>query len=222
MQLQALKSLAKEGMHLRKEKKVFSLKTTVVYLTVKKSFPETQKQQLTFSLKKPVSFLESGGLGVGGSVSEERPNACMVFLPTELYVGLIKKMAKYEIGKSAAILDSINEDLHNQGFIDDETYFKFKEVYMKRLIDVVREREQSSVKVEVKSAKLEVQKTTVVKETVDYSKLSDDELLEAYRKAIIRNDVVEPNLIQGEARRRGYRFKIDGFGNIQKISIRKQ
>jgi len=57
---------------------------------------------------------------------------------------------------------------------------------------------------------------------VDYSKLSDDELLEAYRKAIIRNDVVEPNLIQGEARRRGYRFKIDGFGNIQKISIRKQ
>ncbi|MEM3640700.1 MAG: hypothetical protein QXH37_02095 [Candidatus Bathyarchaeia archaeon] len=205
---------------MRKEKKVFSLKTTVVCLTVKKSFPETQKQQLTFSLKKPVSFLESGGLECGGSVSEERPNACMVFLPTELYVGLIKKMAKYEIGKSAAILDSINEDLHNQGFIDDETYFKFKEVYMKRLIDVVREREQSSVKVEVKSAKLEVQKTTVVKEAVDYSKLSDDELLEAYRKAIIRNDVVEPNLIQGEAKRRGYRFKADGFGNVQIVSLR--
>lgn len=150
---------------MRFEKKVFSLKTTVVCLTVKKSFPETQKQQLTTSSKKLASFLESRGERECGSVNEDRPNACSIFLPTELFVGLIKKMAKYEIGKSAAILDSLNEDLHNQGFIDDETYFKFKEAYMRKLIDVVREKEQSPVKVEVSAAKyetkLEVQKSTV-------------------------------------------------------------
>ena len=210
---------------MRKEKNVFSLKMTVVYLTVKKSFPETQKQQLTTSSKKLASFLESRRLRGCGSVSEERPNACMVFLPTELFVGLIKKMAKYEIGKSAAILDSLNEDLHNQGFIDDETYFKFKEAYMRKLIDVVREKEEASVKVEVSAAKyetkLEVQKRTVeVKRHVDYSKLNDNELLEAYRKAMLSNDVVTPQLIQGEAKRRGYRFKADDSGNVQKISLK--
>jgi hypothetical protein len=165
---------------LRFEEKVFSLKTTVVCLTVKSSFPETQKQQLTTSLGKlnsPKLLRECG------SVSEERPNAHIIFLPTELFVGLIKKMAKYEIGKSAAILDSLNEDLHNQGFIDDETYFKFKEAYMRKLIDVVREKEQSSVKVEVSAAKyetkLEVQKSTVQiapKKRPDYSKMSLEEL----------------------------------------------
>ncbi|MEM3699704.1 MAG: hypothetical protein QXL57_02405 [Candidatus Bathyarchaeia archaeon] len=153
-------------------------------------------------------------------MSEERPNAHMVFLPTELYVGLIKKMAKFEIGKSSAILDSINEDLHNQGFIDDETYLKFKEAYMRKLVEVVREREKPSVEVEVSHAKLlEVERSSVVVKSVDYSKFSDNELLEAYRKAILGNDVVKPQLIQGEARRRGYRFKDDGFGNVQIISL---
>ncbi|MEM3873874.1 MAG: hypothetical protein QXU45_01910 [Candidatus Bathyarchaeia archaeon] len=211
MQLQALKGLAKEGIRLRKEKKVFSLKTTVVCLTVKKSFPRTQKQQLTFSLKKPASFLESGGLESGGLesgglVSEERPNACMIFLPTELYVGLIKKMAKYEIGKSSAILDSINEDLHNQGFIDDETYFKFKDAYMKRLIDVVREREESSVKVEVKSAKLEVQQSTVQvskpKKRPDYSKMSLEELEKLRSHLLEIGDPIEVQHVAFEIKKR--------------------
>jgi hypothetical protein len=151
----------------------------------------------------------------------ERPNAHMIFIPTELFVGLTKKMAKYEIGKSAAILDSLNEDLHNQGFIDDETYFKFKEVYMRKLIDVVREKETPSIKVEVSSAKLEVHKSTVeVKKSIDYSKLSDDELVDAYRKAILTNDVIAPQLIQGEARKRGYQFRTDDNGNITIINIK--
>ncbi|MEM2675283.1 MAG: hypothetical protein QXT10_02145 [Candidatus Bathyarchaeia archaeon] len=150
----------------------------------------------------------------------ERPHAHMVYIPTELFLALKGKCWSLKIGESAAILDCINESLYREGFIDEETYQRFKERYRKPLLEIVRERENASVKVEVKTAKLEVQKTTVVKEAVDYSKLSDDELLEAYRKAIIRNDVVEPNLIQGEARRRGYRFKADGFGNIQIISIK--
>lgn len=113
-------------------------------------------------------------------MSEDRPNACMIFLPTELYVGLIKKMAKYEIGKSAAILDSINEDLYSQGFIDDETYHKFKEAYMKRLVDIVHERVASSINMEVKTTKVEVQKRTIEvskpKKRPDYSKMSLEEL----------------------------------------------
>jgi len=195
---------------------VFSLETIVIYLIYLRnpSFPRTQKQQLSPSLKNQHSFLERGG-----SVSE-RPHAHMVYIPTELFLALKGKCWSLKIGESAAILDCINESLYREGFIDEETYQRFKERYRKPLLEIVREREKSSVKVEVKSAKLEVQKTTVVKETVDYSKLSDDELLEAYRKAIIRNDVVEPNLIQGEARRRGYLLIVDGFGNIQKINIK--
>jgi len=42
---------------------------------------------------------------------------------------------------------------------------------------------------------------------VDYSKLSDDELLERYRKAMRSNDVITPHLIQFEAKKRGYQFR---------------
>jgi hypothetical protein len=76
----------------------------------------------------------------------EKPNAHMVFLPTELYMGLIKKMAAFEIGKSAAILDSINEDLFNEGFISKEAYEKFRAAYRKKLVDVVKAKEEATVK----------------------------------------------------------------------------
>jgi sulfur transfer complex TusBCD TusB component (DsrH family) len=152
----------------------------------------------------------------------EHPHAHMLFIPTELYVGLFKKMASLEIGESAALLDALNEDLHNRGFIDEVTYQKFKERYTRKLVDVVREKTQeSSFKVEVSSAKFEIQKSKVeAKRHTDYSKLTDDELLECYRKAMLSNDVVMPQLIQGEARRRGYRFKADASGNVQKISLK--
>jgi hypothetical protein len=143
----------------------------------------------------------------------------MVYIPTELYVGLFKKMGSLEIGMSAAILDALNEDLFRRGFIDEETYLKFKERYSRKLIDVVREKEQPSVKVEVSAAKYET-KIEIRKRQIDFSKLTDDELLECYRKAIISNDVVTPNLIQGEAKRRGYRFKADASGNVQIISLK--
>ena len=93
-------------------------------------------------------------------MSEERPNAHMIFFPTELYMALIKKMATLEIGKSAAILDSLNETLHSEGFINDETFRKFKEQYRKKLVDVVKEKEQKPIVPNVK--KLQLQKTLVM------------------------------------------------------------
>jgi len=156
-------------------------------------------------------------------MSEDRPNACMIFLPTELYLGLIKKMAKLEIGKSAALLDAVNEDLFKEGFISEDVYEKFKQKYRKPLMEVVKEKEEPSI-VEVKSAKLEVQKSTVEirRKHIDYSKLSDDELLERYRKALLLKDVVEPNLIQFEAEKRGYQFKEDYDGNVEVVNIKKK
>ncbi len=198
---------------MRKWKNVFSLKMTVVYLTVKSSFPRTQNKQLPPSLKKQTLFTGRG------SMSEERPNACMIFLPTELYVGLIKKMAKLEIGKSAALLDAVNDSLFKEGFISEDVYEKFKQKYRKPLMEVVKEKEEPSI-VEIQSAKLEVQKSTVeVRKHIDYSKLSDDELLERYRKALLLKDVVEPNLIQFEAKKRGYQFKEDYDGNVRIVNI---
>ena len=128
----------------------------------------------------------------------ERPHAHMIYIPTELYIGLFKKIAALEIGESAAILDCINEVLYNESFIDEATYQKFRERYRKKLVEVVREKEAPSVKVEISAAKLEVHKRAVEIKNVDYSKFTDDELLEVYRKAILSNDVVTPNLIQGE------------------------
>lgn len=95
-------------------------------------------------------------------MGDERPNAHMIFLPTELFVGLVKKMAKYEVGRSAAILDSINEDLHRRGFVDDEAYEKFKQQYMKKLVDVVREKEKATLMKRIEPEKLKLQKTLVM------------------------------------------------------------
>jgi hypothetical protein len=200
------------------EKNVFSLKLIVIYLTIylrNPSFPRTQKQQLPNSLKKPqTSFLESGSMS-------ERPHAHMVYIPTELYIGLFKKMGSLEIGESAAILDALNEDLHNRGFIDDETYLRFKERYQRKLIDVVREKTQeSSIKVEVSSARMEIQKGSGrPQRSIDYSKLTDEELLRRYQQAILSNDVVAVNVIQGVAHSRGFKFKVDDVGNVQVVSV---
>ncbi|MEM2739020.1 MAG: hypothetical protein QXK93_08560 [Candidatus Bathyarchaeia archaeon] len=150
----------------------------------------------------------------------ERPHAHMIYIPAELYIGLFKKVAALEIGESAAILDCINEALYNEGFIDDVTYQRFRERYRKKLVEVVREKEGPSVKVEISAAKLKVHKRTAEIKSVDYSRFTDDELLEVYRKAILSNDVVTPNLIQGEAKRRGYRLRADEFGNIRVVSLK--
>ena len=73
-----------------------------------------------------------------------RPNAHMTFLPSPLFMGLIKKMAAQEIGQSAAILDCVNESLHSEGHISDAVYDKFKKAYRRKLCDVVEERQSKS------------------------------------------------------------------------------
>jgi len=95
-------------------------------------------------------------------MSEERPNAHMIFFPTELYMGLIKKMAAFEIGKSAAILDSLNEALFREGFINAEVYEKFKQQYRRKLLDVVREKEKATIKEQPSQKVLQIQKTFVM------------------------------------------------------------
>lgn len=146
-------------------------------------------------------------------MSEGKPHVHFVYLPAELYVGIAGVQYKYNIGKSASILLMITKGLYTEGLISQETYEKFKERYQKELTKIVK-RESSEVKTEP------ILKEKPKKAYVDYSKLSDDELLERYRKAIVSNDVVKPQLIQHEANKRGYRFKADDNGNIQIISLR--
>jgi len=136
----------------------------------------------------------------------ERPHAHMVYIPTELYVGLFKKMGSLEIGMSAAILDALNEDLYRRGFIDEETYLKFKERYSRKLIEIVREKEQPSVKVEFSSAKIEVQKSTVEvskpKKRPDYSKMSLEDLEKLRNHLLERGETSEVQLVAWEIKKR--------------------
>jgi hypothetical protein len=130
----------------------------------------------------------------------------MVYIPTELYVGLFKKMGSLEIGMSAAILDALNEDLYRRGFIDEETYLKFKERYSRKLIEIVREKEQPSVKVEVSSAKIEVQKSTVEvskpKKRPDYSKMSLEDLEKLRNELLERGETSEVQHVAWEIKKR--------------------
>ncbi len=95
-------------------------------------------------------------------MTSERPNAHMIFLPTELYMGLIKKMAASEIGRSAAILDCVNESLHNQGFVSRKIYLKFRDRYRKKLVDIVKEREEVPTIRCQEVEKLKLQRTLVM------------------------------------------------------------
>jgi hypothetical protein len=70
-------------------------------------------------------------------LSSKRQHAYLLYVPTELYIGLIKKMADLEIGKGAAILDSLNNSLMHEGFIEEKTFRKYHERYRRRLIDIV-------------------------------------------------------------------------------------
>lgn len=154
-----------------------------------------------------------------------RENFYPLKLPTELYLALIERMVKTKLSKGDCLIDMLTETAYREGLLPEEHYRFLKLKYgtktvLEKVLENRGERE-GSVKVEVSSAKLEVHKSTVeVKKHIDYSKLTDEELLEAYRNAWLSNDVVSPQLIQGEARKRGYRFKADGSGNVQIISLK--
>ena len=145
----------------------------------------------------------------------ERSHVHPVFLPVELYVGISKAMADLEIGKSSAILLMIAEGLHSRGFISREVYEVLRKKYERKLIEVVRGVQEQAEK-EVKTVQ-QIPK----KKRVDYSKLSDDELLERYRRAEISKDVIEPQHIQFEAKKRGYQFKFNPYdGTVEVLNIK--
>ena len=145
----------------------------------------------------------------------ERSHVHPVFLPVELYVGVSKAMADLEIGKSSAILLMIAEGLHSRGFISREVYEVLRKKYERKLIEVVRGVQEQAEK-EVKTVQ-QIPK----KKRVDYSKLSDDELLERYRRAEISKDVIEPQQIQFEAKKRGYQFKFNPYdGTVEVLNIK--
>lgn len=68
----------------------------------------------------------------------ERSHVHPVFLPAELYIGISKVQAKLEIGKSAAILNMINEGLFQRGFISEAVYAELKRKYERKLLEIVK------------------------------------------------------------------------------------
>ncbi|MEM2889652.1 MAG: hypothetical protein QXR42_09335 [Candidatus Bathyarchaeia archaeon] len=132
---------------------------------------------------------------------------------------LAKYRAKTGYGSTYAILMALNEYWYQIGCMSEEGYHYNKEKYGLPLIAKLKRHEQT-VNISNK-ANPDVQKSNIpIKKIIDYGKFSDDELLDVYRKAILSNDVVSPNLIQGEARKRGYRFKADENGNVQVVSLK--
>ena len=72
----------------------------------------------------------------------ERSHVHPVYLPAELYIGISKVQAKLEIGKSAAILDMINEGLFQRGFISETVYVEMKRKYERSLLEIVKKKKQ--------------------------------------------------------------------------------
>lgn len=68
-----------------------------------------------------------------GSRSHVHP----VFLPAELYIGVARVEAHFEIGKSAAILLMITEGLYQHRLISQEDHNKFTLRYRQKLVEKV-------------------------------------------------------------------------------------
>jgi hypothetical protein len=120
----------------------------------------------------------------------------------------------------------LNEDLFRNGFIDEKTYLMFKERYRRKLVDIVKANREkpASVKVEVKTATFQASSVKVEKEEFVnpevYAKMSDQELIEAFKYAQRTNDLKAIQKISSEAKRRGYRIKEISDGNVQIIRLR--
>jgi len=165
------------------------------------------------------------------SNGKARENFYPLFIPTEVFEALIGRMWTTKLSKGDCIIDLLAEGLYREGFLPEEHYKLMKAKYgTKTVLEKVREkREAGSVKVEVSSAKFEVHRSTVEVDSrkalslshVDYSKLSDEQLAEAYRKAVLSRDVIGPQLIQGEAARRGFKFKLREDGTIEASKLRE-
>lgn len=131
---------------------------------------------------------------------------------------LDKFKAKTGFGDTYALFNIINEYLYQTGCMDEEGYQFNKKRYSltlleeaKRELRQIEDSEASEVKEAVESIPIRRKKTYV-----DYTKLSDDELVRRYQAAMLRNDVVEPQLIQSEANRRGFQLRYRDDGSVEK------
>jgi hypothetical protein len=203
------------------EKNVFSLKMTVVCLTAYLSLP---KNHLT-TVNSKLNFQAKSWGWRRVSEPASRENFYPLKLPTELYQALVDRMSKTKLSKGDCLIDMLTETAFREGFLPEEHYKFLKEKYgTKTLLEKVLENraktEGSSITFEVSSAKMEIQKGSGrPQRSIDYSKLSNDELLRRYQQAILSNDVVAVNVIQGVAHSRGFKFKVDDVGNVQVVGV---
>ena len=63
-----------------------------------------------------------------------KPHGVVVFLPPELYLGIVKLQADKELGKPYACLLAITEGLYHMGYISKEAYEVYSKKYSDRLI----------------------------------------------------------------------------------------
>ena len=63
-----------------------------------------------------------------------KPHGVVLFLPPELYLGIVKLQADKELGKPYACLLAITEGLYHMGYISKEAYEVYSKKYSDRLI----------------------------------------------------------------------------------------
>jgi len=64
----------------------------------------------------------------------KKPHGVVVFLPPELYIGVVKLQADKELGKPYAVLLALNEGLYSLGYISKEAYEVYSKKYSEKLI----------------------------------------------------------------------------------------
>jgi len=64
----------------------------------------------------------------------KKPHGVVVFLPPELYLGIVKLQADKELGKPYACLLVITEGLYHMGYISKEAYEVYSRKYSDKLI----------------------------------------------------------------------------------------
>lgn len=140
------------------------------------------------------------------SSSARREHMFRLYLPAPLYLGVATLMGKLQISKPAAILLSINQGLYDFGAISEEDYKLLDERYRRKLVEIIaerkRQREPSHVPV------IQIQKAKAkLRERVDYSSLSIEQLQERYNIADSSGDNAAIQFISFEAKKRGLILK---------------
>ena len=64
----------------------------------------------------------------------KKPHGVMVFLPPELYLGIVRVQADKELGKPYACLLVITEGLYHMGYISKEAYEAYTKKYSEKLV----------------------------------------------------------------------------------------